>query len=130
MWKLIKTGTETTYTEPIDPGVNATPGALKKYDHELRTYDQNVKDYDADKAKLFGLITTRCTDPLLHKLESMRGYAKHEEDDDVAGLLKMIKDLAYNTDGRGRYEFWTMQETTCTFMNIRQKKHEDIGSIS
>jgi len=128
MWRLTKIGTETTFTEPTEPPTGATEAALKKYLFDLQVYTKDKKDYDADKAKLFGLITTRCADPLLHKLESMQGYAQLEEDDDVAGLLQMIKDLVNNTDGMGRYPFWTMQETMSKLMDVRQFKNEDIHS--
>jgi hypothetical protein len=49
----IQSGVEPTFKEPEDPGPNATPAQLKKYDILFKKNDAKQELYMKEKAKAF-----------------------------------------------------------------------------
>ena len=61
-------------------------------------------------------------------IEGTPGYAKLEEDCDVAGLMKTIKMLSYGLDEE-QYEPWVMQSTMRKLFNLEQGPNETWGTF-
>jgi len=73
-----------------------------------RKLDKEDK-HNEDKAKLFRIIITQCLPEMKDKLETQSTELdKLEDNNDVIGLLDMIKELVYNTGGV-RNKFVIMQ---------------------
>ena len=99
IWVLLKDGTEAVFEEPDDLGADnvTTRGDLEKYRADLYTFRRGKKNYIDDKAKVFGLIMGRCHPTMKSKVESDQDFPDLEKNDDVVGLLKKLKKLAYST---------------------------------
>ena len=75
--------------ESIEPFEQLRPVKRERTHPWYSTYRRSYRTIDAGSERAIQQVPADRS----HKLESMRGYAKYEEDDDVPGLLKMIKDL-------------------------------------
>jgi hypothetical protein len=60
MYRLIMDGTE-TYSDPADPGKDATPGQVAVYKMLYAEARKNRLQYGNDKFKVFILIMGQCT---------------------------------------------------------------------
>eukprot|EP00980_Cylindrotheca_fusiformis_P023142 scaffold10192_cov91-Cylindrotheca_fusiformis.AAC.1 len=56
------------------------------------------KTYSINKAKTFVIILNHCDEAMLKKVESTSEYETLEEQTDVVGLMKVIKDLAFGAN--------------------------------
>ena len=54
--------------------------------------------YNDYKAKVFTLALSRCDKPMRNRVESASGYLSAEGSNDVAGLLQIIKDIAFDSN--------------------------------
>jgi len=78
-----------------------------------RKLDKEDK-YNEDKTKVFRIIMTKCSPEMKDKLEAQSTeLEKLEDDNDVIGLLDMIKELVYNAGGV-RNKFVSMQSLNRT----------------
>jgi hypothetical protein len=90
--------TERTFTEPRAPRKEeSTPGLLEKYKTELGIYHKDRKEYKDNKSKVFVVILGQCLPSVRSKLESDDGYSTLENNDDVVGLLKELRKMAFLT---------------------------------
>ena len=99
MKMLVVAGTDNAPTEPTYPeGSNATEKDKavwsKKYDHFLR---EGVK-YNESKAKVFNIILSQCDKAMRNRIEATATFQSHEQTNDVAGLLRTIKDIAFDSN--------------------------------
>jgi hypothetical protein len=75
---------------------NATPGLMEKYKTELGISHQEKKEFQDNKAKVvFVIILGQCTHNVKSKLENELGYATLEMNDNVVGLLRQLKQMAF-----------------------------------
>jgi hypothetical protein len=96
MRMLVEHGTEKTFTEPRIPrSDDTTPGLMEKYKTELRIFHRYKKDFQDNKAKVFVIILGQCTHNVKSKLENDLGYATLEMNNDVVGLLRQLKQMAF-----------------------------------
>lgn len=129
MWTLVSKKLETTFTEPVDPGTDATKGQLEKYKMQLQEVMRDEKRYKKEKAKVFRIVMGQCLSAMRNKLEGLPEYATLEENDDVIGLLGKLSELVYSTE-HVQYEYWTMQSTMRKVMNLGQEPKESLVSFS
>ena len=100
MRMLVKHGTEKTFTKPRIPrSDDTTPGLMEKYKTELRIFHREKKEFQDNKAKVFVIILGQCTHNVKSKLENELGYATLEMNDDVVGLLRQLKQMAFASGG-------------------------------
>ena len=58
MWSLVHERQDFVSEEPEDPGAEATPGQLKKYEIDYKEWQKETKQYKKDKAKVFRTRTS------------------------------------------------------------------------
>jgi hypothetical protein len=126
----LKDGTEAVFEEPDDLGADnvTTRGDLEKYRADLYTFRRGKKNYIDDKAKVFGLIMGRCHPTMKSKVESDQDFHDLEKNDDVVGLLKKLKKLAYST-GNNQYSYWVIHEQMRKFMTLWQDPRESLPNF-
>ncbi len=83
---------------PTGSGVTDKDKAIwdKKYDLFVKKQDR----YKTDKAKVFSIVLGQCEKAMKHQVESATNYKTLEDATDVAGLLKIIKNVAYDANDK------------------------------
>ena len=94
---LVSNGAETVFEEPEypkeqDKGKEAIWS--KKYDQYLK----NVESYKKQKAKVFTIVLGRCEKPMKNRIEGDERFETAELNSDVVALLRMIKDVAFDSN--------------------------------
>jgi hypothetical protein len=125
MKMLVKHGKEACFTIPDPPEAKAGAIEVAKYKAELDMYHRKVEKYEAEKSKVFMTILDQCSPTVKKRLEADPGFITLEEEDDVAGLLKVLKSMAFAT-GKIQYEYWTLQKSLKRFVNMTQHNQEDL----
>ncbi len=95
------------------------PPEWREYDKRLDLYIKKLDYYEEDKGKAFVVVMGQCTTMMRTKLEGTDTYEAIEESDDVVGLLKLIRSLAYSTTPI-RYPFVVAAEQVKRMINTRQ----------
>jgi Zinc knuckle len=126
MRMLVKRGKEMTFTEPEDP-TSSKVISMEKYKAELNLYHKDKKLYKENKSKVFLVILGQCTQVVKSKLENDEEFEKLEIDDDVVGLLGMLKQMAFSTAGV-QEPFWTMQVLLRRLTAINQGPSESVAN--
>jgi len=129
IWNLIENNKEATFTEPDDPGKDATPAEMEKFKSEYKDHKEEKKAYKEKKAQAFTIIMMRCHAVMDQKLRSLPEYSVWEEDDDVLSLLMKIRELVNGTDNT-RYTFWQMSEATRALYSTKQREKEGLLSFA
>jgi hypothetical protein len=75
--------------------------------------------YKENKAKVFFIIEGQCTYHMVNKIKSDKDYKALEENDDMIGLLTIIKELIYNTRSV-QYHYWTGRNIICEILMYKQ----------
>jgi hypothetical protein len=96
---------------------------MEKYKTELRMFHREKKEFQDNKAKVFVIILGQCTHNVKSKLESGLGYATLEINDDVVGLLRQLKEMAFASGGV-QHPFWTLQIVMRHLLAINQGPRE------
>lgn len=94
-------------TKPTSKKKDMDAWEALRYEKKL---DQSLKEtaiYEKDKSKVLVVVKGLCTLAMKNKLASLSNYKALEDKDDVIGLLKKIKDLAFTTESV-QYEYWTL----------------------
>ena len=114
MYKLVKKKVEATFPKPKAPGKDPAKHVVDEYRELMKRKLDKEDKYNEDKAKLFRIIMTQCSPEMKDKLEAQSTeLEKLEDDNDVIGLLDMIKELVYNAGGV-RNKFVIMQSLNRT----------------
>jgi len=115
MYKLVKKKVEATLPKPKAPGKDPAKHVVDEHRELMKRKVDNEDKCNEDKAKLFRIIMTQCLPEMKDKLEAQSTeLEKLEGDNDVFGLLDMIKELVYNARGV-RNKFVIMQSLNRTF---------------
>ena len=130
--RLLVKGTEAAPEEPTHPRKVSVkdediPFELEKYKTQLIRHMKKMDEYEENKAKVFVIIKGQCTLTMRNKLESLDSFPQLEVNDDVIGLLKVLKELAFSTIN-AHYEYWTMMESLRKLMNVQQMSRESLAS--
>jgi len=125
MWELVENKEEAKFTEPDPPDDKASKAIMERYKMKLRMVFDKEEQYRTDKAKVFRIIMGQCAVAMKNKVEASAGYNDLEKKDDVIGLLKTLKGLAYTTDNV-QYEFWIMQASIKKLIEMRQEPKESL----
>jgi len=116
MCKLAKKKVEATFPKPKTPGKDPAKHVVDEH-RELRVMKRKLDKEDKhneDNAKLFRIIMSQCSPEMKDKLEAQSTeLEKLEDDNDVIGLLDMIKELVCNAGGV-RNKFVIMQSLNRT----------------
>ena len=132
MRMLVKKSNEKIFTEPLPPraatdNLVPAPGRLEKYRTELMIYHKDLKTYTEQKAKVFVVILGQCSSEVKNKLVNNVGFDTLEDSDDVVGLLKMLKEMAFSTSGV-QHPYWTLQNVLRRLTAINQGPSESVSN--
>lgn len=105
-----------------------TEARMKKYEKAMDRYYKKIDQYEEYKAKVFVIILGQCTLSMKNKIESLKEFEKLEEEDDVIGLLSVIKSLAYTTH-QVQYEHWTACSMMRRVLTMRQFEDESLAAF-
>ena len=116
---------------PKEP--EALPASVKKDSHESRKWDKDYdhylrqKDiYELNKGKVFVIIKGQCTLAVKNKLNSLGAeYAQLEQDIDVIGLLKAIRNIALE-NAEIQFEHWAAAQALKRLAMVNQHGDEDL----
>jgi hypothetical protein len=126
MRMLVKKGTMKSFTEPVPPKTDS-PGTLEKYKAELNEYHKAKKEYDDQTSKVFVIILGQCSPAMRNRVVNHKEYATLEDKDDVVGLLKVLKSMAFSTTGV-QHPYWTMQTVLKRLAAINQGPSESVAN--
>jgi hypothetical protein len=102
VWELIMDGTEATFDEPQETSGKPTELQKVKYSWEVNQWLKAKEDYRRDKAKITIIIRSLCIQSFRNTIEGHGTYAKLCYDD-VAGLLKLIHEVTFNSTTATQY---------------------------
>ena len=66
---------------------------MKDYDHDYAQYSKALERFNDNKGKTIVVILGQCSDTLTKRLKASDKYATLYDEDDVVGLLDLIKEL-------------------------------------
>jgi Zinc knuckle len=127
MRMLVKRSNEVIFKEPEDPATGKPGISMEKYKAELSLYHKENKLYKENKSKVFVIILGQCTLVVKSKLENDEDFEQLELNDDVVGLLKMLKQMAFSTAGI-QEPFWTLQTLLRRLTAINQGPNESVAN--
>jgi hypothetical protein len=96
-----------------------------EYDKELNEWIKEKNLYKKDKAKVFIIVQGQCSTHMTNKLEGQKEYKELEDNVDVVGLVKMIRELIFNTRSV-QYQHWTSSQIIRNIMTCRQGGNESL----
>ena len=84
--------------------------------------------YDTAKGLMFRLIIGQCNMILQGKVENDTKFEALQKGNDIAGLMKLLKSVAYST-ATTEHEFWLLQVSLSKLINIAQYENESVPSF-
>ena len=100
------------------------PVKLDIYGEEIKEFVKKEDRLKQTKSALVNIVTAQCSKPMRNKLKGTKGYDKMEQEGDIAGLLRTIRDLSNQIEENvSPYE--TMDELHKQFFWYRQNYGED-----
>ena len=129
MYVLILKGEEATFAEPAELAPDEAKGSkLEKYRILLKMALDKQDKYDTAKGLTFRLIIGQCNVILRGKVENDTKFENLQKGNDVAGLMKLLKSVAYSTVTT-QHEFWSMQAALSKLINITQYDNENVPTF-
>jgi hypothetical protein len=126
LYNAIMKGEEPKFKEPDDPGKDATPAQVRKYEILFKKNLEKEEKYLMEKSKAFRLIMGQCSTAMRNKLESLGEHPDLEENDNITGLLSKMNELVYST-GNDQYEYWVMQSAITKLVTLRREPKESLN---
>ena len=100
MRRLVKNLEERTFTYPKVPtGRDVGPAVIADYKMDKSRIQADEKKYKEDKSQVFSILVGQCSSAMIAKLKGDSAFQGLEKNDDVVGLLKKLKSLAFSTGG-------------------------------
>jgi len=132
MRMLVKKSNEKIFTEQLPPRAATdttvpAPGRLEKYHTELMIYRKDMKACTEQKVKVVVVILGQCSSEVKNKLANNVGFETLEDGDDVVGLLKMLKEMAFSNSGV-QHPHWTLQNVLRRLTAINQEPSESVSN--
>ena len=104
--------------------MEVNPVRLDIYKEEVKEYVKKEDRLKQAKSALLNIVIAQCSKPMRNKLKGMKNYENMEQDGDIAGLLKAIRDLSNQIEENvSAYE--TMDELHKQFFLYHQTYGED-----
>jgi len=130
MRMLVKKSNEKIFTEPLPPRAATdtkvpAPGRLEKHRTELMICHKDMKACAEQKTKVFVVILGQCSSEVKNKLVNNVGFETLEDNDDVVGPLKMLKEMAFSTSGV-QHPCWTLQNVLRHLTAINKGPSESV----
>ena len=124
MRRLVKNLEERTFTYPKRPtGKNVDAGIIADYKMDKSRIQTEEKQYKEDKSKVFGKLLGQCSSAMIAKLQGDSAFQELEKNDDVVGLLKKLRSLAFSTGGE-QHPSMILRNTLHKFSSMSQGPKE------
>jgi hypothetical protein len=95
MRMLVLYGKEASIVPPtLD--ASATKQGEMKWSKDYDVFIKKKTKYDDKKAKVFAIVLSHCNEPMKNKVEGHQKYTQKEQDCDVAAMLEVIKESAFD----------------------------------
>ena len=108
---------EPDYPEGDTPSDRDKSVWSKRYDHFL---GEETK-YNDHKAKVFTIVYGQCEKAMKNQIESQAAFESVESSMDVAGLLRLIKDVAFDSNDK-KYPpmqaAWALKRLVTALLNL------------
>lgn len=85
---------------PPAPAKGSGEGKKAVFKLRCKSVVERETKYKQDKAKVFDMVMSLCSRVMEDKVRSFEEFKKLEEEDDVAGLFKIMEDLIFNADSQ------------------------------
>ena len=124
MKKLVLQLEETRPEEPEYPVDQSDKNKAiwsKKYDLYLKKEER----YEDQKGKVFTIIMGQCNKPMKNRVEGASDYDDAEKKRDVLVLLRLIKDIAFDSDEK-KYPPMQAAQAWRNLMKVWQQEDEDL----
>ena len=106
-------------------GSRPAAATMKKFEMDNKRRLEKQETYMKEKCKAFGIIMGQCLELTKEAVKSDKSFKKLEEEDDVKGLLGLLRDLCYGTDKK-RYVRWIQQAQLRRAVTMTQQPAESI----
>ena len=129
---LVKKGDEMVLVEPEEPKPDEKKQTIsqikmKKYEMVMKKYDSEKEAYEKEKHSVFLPVLGQCYGAMKNKVESDQKFSKLEQDDDVKGLLELIKSFTCANE-ETKYDHWTIEFEINDVIGVRQFESELVVS--
>lgn len=123
---LVRYSEEKKFTKPSLPKKvkdEYPPGAMEEYKILMQEYRKELKHYDGDKGRVFGVIMGQCTEVVKNKLEAEKDFVKWRQDADVVSLLEKLKEYAFLA-GDHQEPNWALMQAMRSVAGVNQGQTE------
>jgi len=121
---LVINGKETTHEEPEYPK-NDNKGDVAMWSKKYDQYTADAKAYKKNKEKVFVIVIGQCDKAMRNRIESLEEHEEMEEKSDVIKLLRMIKDVAFDSNDR-KYPPMQAAQAWKNLCLVRQGDNEEL----
>ena len=126
IYKLILYGEEAEFPEVKEPsGSRPAAATMKKFEMDYKRRLEKIESYNKEKSRAFGIIMGQCLGLTKEVVKSDKSFRTLEEDDNVKGLLGLLRDLCFGTDNK-RYVRWIQQAQLRRAVTMKQEANESI----
>ena len=73
-----------------------------EYTEELKGHNTDKSEWEDNGPRIFNLILVHCPTTLITKMEAQPGYDDCKDNQDIAALLKLIRDITHEHDTTAR----------------------------
>jgi hypothetical protein len=125
VWDLIINGEERKFVVLVEPTGRVTEYSKVRYSREVDMWLKNKNEYEMDKARLFILIRGQCVKTFRDILESHDTFDELSRNNDVAGLLALIRELTFENKTSAQYDPYLIVRLFQTLFFMKQGDGED-----
>ena len=106
-------------TPPADADANNRI-LVNAYERAMTRHEKKVDSREMNAAKAYSLVCGQCSSALRTRMEAHPDWAAVDQQDDLMGLLRIIKFCMVRRETR-RYDIAVIQESTTKVMNFKQR---------
>jgi phage pi2 protein 07 len=110
-----------TFEIPPDPPTGASKSEQRMWEKKIDEFVKRESIYNENMKSAYSVVWGQCTDALRAKLEANDNHATIALEGDAIGLLKNIRDAAFNFQSE-KYKSHALQEAKRQFYQIYQKR--------
>ena len=125
MKKLVLEGKEAKFELPSPVDSQASFADVAQYNSEYSEVRKEARQYGKDKGKAFLIIMGQCTYSMKDAIKRDPDYETMENESNVKGLLKKIKDLAYGIE-ESQDPSWNRQSIMRQLFTLKMRPKEPI----
>jgi hypothetical protein len=106
---------------PADPSPTATESEKRIWLKRIDEFVKREAQLESNMTSAYSVVWGQCTDAIIAKLEARDNHEEISGSNDVLGLLKNIRDIAFNFQSQ-RYKTHSLHEAKRRFFKMSQEK--------